>query len=79
MGDKAAIDRACAFGILADSGPMTVLEVRDALPASEAWDYQRVHRALRQLERRGWVAAAGKGSGQWVLWFLPHGAELPVP
>ena len=79
MNNQSAVDRACAFGILADGGPMTVLEVRDALPASEAWNYARVHRALRQLERRGWIAAAGRGSGQYVLWFLPHGAELPVP
>ena len=75
---SAAIDRACAFGILADGGPMTCEEVRRALPNTTAWDYGRVHYALRIRVRSGWLRAAGQGRGQHELWHVPL-SELPVP
>lgn len=67
---SAVVDRACVYGLLAEHGPMTAEEVRAALPNATAWDYGKVHYALRGLVRAGWVRAAGKGSGQYVLWWI---------
>lgn len=76
---SAAGDRAEVFALLADTGPHTTEEVRRGMAVDGTWwHYGRAWNALHGLEQRHWIAAAGAGSGQPVLWFLPAAAEVPA-
>lgn len=72
------VDRACAFGQLAEHGPMTCHEVQRSLPNHSRWTYAQVYRALRQLERAGHVTRVGPVEGT-VLWFVPTSYYPPTP
>lgn len=73
-------DRGEVWAILDDHGPLTCNEIRSMMQSIiaacdddwfAAWDYGRTYNALQGLLREGAVQAAGKGSGQYVLWFIP--------
>lgn len=84
MNSQADLDRAHVWGLLAAYGPMTACEVADNLrlvdtelerpgicvPAG-TWPYGKAYATLRSLARDGTIVGAGKGSGQYVLWFIP--------
>lgn len=73
----AAWDRGEVWAVLDDHGPLTCTELTDILCDimlecdGTPWWYGRTYNALHGLLREGHVAAAGKGSGQYILWFVP--------
>lgn len=77
---KAARDRISVLALLAFHGPLTAVEtqslMRELDGPDEFWDYGRAHNALAGLARRGQIVGAGRGSGFYVLWFIPLSSEV---